>query len=268
VITFLMNGFLFILIGLQLPIIVGGLHGYSREELAGWSLLIVAAVVAARYIWLFTTPYLVRAIDRRPGQRERRVGVRERIVIGWAGLRGAVTLAAALALPFETDAGAALPDRDIVIFLAFAVVLATIVAQGLTLPRLVRRMDVIDDGTEEEGEDLRARLTATKAAMRRLDELAVEEWTREGTIERVRAQYDFRHRRFAARAGKIEDEDIEDRSIAYQRLMHHLFDAQRDALTELRNQGTISNDVMHRIERELDLEEARLDVAADGSTAP
>ncbi len=87
--------------------------------------------------------------------------------------------------------------------------------------------------------------------------------TRDGTIERVRAQYDFRHRRFAARAGKVEDDGIEDRSIAYQRLMHRLYDGQRDALTELRNEGTISNEVMHRIERELDLEEARLDVARD-----
>jgi CPA1 family monovalent cation:H+ antiporter len=265
VIAFLMNAFLFILIGLQLPIVVEGLHGRTREEVVAWAALIVFAVVAARYLWMFTTPYLVRLVDRREVQRSRRSGWRERVVGGWSGMRGAVTMAAALAVPFETDAGAPFPDRDLIIFIAFAVVLATIVIQGLTLPALIRRMGVLDDGEEEEREELRARLTATKAAMARLDELAREDWTRDGTIERVRAQYDFRHRRFAVRAGKAEDDGIEERSIAYQRLMHSLYDSQRDALTRLRNDGTISNDVMHRIERELDLEEARLDVTADGS---
>jgi CPA1 family monovalent cation:H+ antiporter len=139
------------------------------------------------------------------------------------------------------------------------------VVQGLTLPALIRRMGILDDGEEEEKEELKARLTAANAAIDRLDALESEDWTRGATIERVRAQYGFRHRRFAARAGKVDDDAIEERSIAYQRLMHSLFDAQRAALVELRNTGTISNDVMHRIERELDLEQARLDVAADGS---
>jgi len=102
---------------------------------------------------------------------------------------------------------------------------------------------------------------ASRAALERLDELTSEDWTRDDTIERVRAQYQFRQRRFKVRAGKIEDEDgIEDRSIAYQRLMHEIYLVQRRALVELRNTGTISNDVMHRVERELDLEESRLEV--------
>ena len=108
---------------------------------------------------------------------------------------------------------------------------------------------------------MRARWIAARAALERLDELAVEEWTLDDTIERLRGLYEFRQRRVKVRAGKIEDEDgIEDRSLAYQRLMHELYTVQRRAVVELRNSGEISNDVMHRIERELDLEESRLEV--------
>ncbi|HVY97228.1 MAG TPA: hypothetical protein VHA54_09750, partial [Solirubrobacterales bacterium] len=110
-------------------------------------------------------------------------------------------------------------------------------------------------------EELRARLVAAGAALERIDELAEEEWTREDTIVRLRGLYEFRRRRFKVRAGKIEDEDgIEDRSLSYQRLMHELYAAQRLALVELRDNGDISNDVMRRIEHELDLEESRLEV--------
>jgi CPA1 family monovalent cation:H+ antiporter len=176
-------------------------------------------------------------------------------------MRGAVSLAAALALPLTTDAGEALPGRDLILFLTFAVILVTLVGQGLTLPALIRRLGVEEDGTEEEQEELRARLHAAGAALERLDELALEEWTQEETITRVRGLYEFRRRRFKVRAGKIDDEDgIEDRSLAYQRLMHELFTAQRRALVELRDGGQISAEVMRRVERELDLEEERLEV--------
>ncbi len=175
-------------------------------------------------------------------------------------MRGAVSLAAALALPLETDAGTPLPDRSLVLFITFAVILVTVVGQGLTLPALIRRLGVGGDDDDEGTEELRARLTAAKAAIDSLDQLEEEDWTRDETIERVRALYEFRKRRFAAQAGKIEDEGIEDRSLTYQRMMHVVFGAQRQALVGLRNQGEISSEVMRRIERELDLEESRLEV--------
>jgi Na+/H+ antiporter len=261
ILVFLLNATLFILIGLQLPVIVDGLEGRGAGEVIGYSALVCAIVIGVRFAWLFTVPYVIRALDRRPQQRERRVGPRERIVAGWSGIRGAVSLAAALALPLETDAGAPLPDRDLILFITFAVILVTLVGQGLTLPALIRRLGVREDGAEEEAEEVRARLVAARAALERLDELAVEDWTRDETIERVRGMYEFRQRRFKVRAGKLDDEDgIEDRSLSYQRLMHDLVAVQRRAVVELRNGGAISNDVMHRIERELDLEESRLEV--------
>jgi NhaP-type Na+/H+ or K+/H+ antiporter len=183
-------------------------------------------------------------------------------VIGsWSGMRGAVSLAAALALPLHTNSGEPFPGRDLIQFITFALILVTVVGQGLTLPWLIRKLDVVDDGTEEENEELKARLVTAKAALERLNELEGEEWTRDGTIERVRNLYTYRKRRFAARAGKIEDEDgIEEGSLAYQRLMHEIYAKQREELLRLRNQREISSDVMRRIERELDLEEERLEV--------
>ena len=261
ILTFLLNASLFILIGLQLPVIADGLDAYSVGELVGYSALVCATVIATRFAWLFTTPYLIRLLDRRPEQRARRVGARPRVVVGWSGMRGAVSLAAALALPLETDAGAALPGRDLVLFITFALILVTVVGQGLTLPHLIKRLGIQEDGSEEEAEEVRARWVAAGAALDRLEELAVEDWTRDDTIERMRGLFQFRQRRVKVRAGKIEDEDgIEERSIAYQRLMRELYIAQRRAVVELRNVGEISNDVMHRIERELDLEESRLEV--------
>jgi CPA1 family monovalent cation:H+ antiporter len=261
IIIFLLNATLFLLIGLQLPVVIDGLQGRSAGELIGYSALICAVVIGIRFVWVFTIPYIIRALDRRPEQRARRVGPRPRVVTAWSGMRGAVSLAAALALPLRTDSGAPLPDRDLILFITFAVILVTIVGQGLTLPALIRRLGVYEDGTEEEREELHARLAAARAALDRLDEVARENWVREDTIQRTRALFEFRQRRFKVRAGKVEDDDgIEERSAGYQRLMHVLYAAQRSAVIELRNDGRISNDVMHRIERELDLEESRLEI--------
>jgi Na+/H+ antiporter len=261
ILVFLLNATLFILIGLQLPVIVDGLHGRSAGELLGWSALVCAAVIGTRLLWLFTVTYLIRALDRRPQQRDRRVGARLRVVSAWSGMRGAVSLAAALALPLTTDAGAPLPDRDLVLFITFAVIVVTLIGQGLTLPALIRRLGVGDSAGEEESEEIRARLAAARAALDRIEEVQGESDYLSDTLDRVRALYNFRYRRFKTRGGYIDDEDgIEDRSHGYQRLMHELYAAQREAVVLLRNSGEISNAVMHRIERELDLEESRLEV--------
>jgi Na+/H+ antiporter len=259
--VFLLNAVLFVLIGLQLPSILDAVAGIDPGTLAGYALATIAAVVGTRFLWLFTTPYMLRALDRRPGQVARRVGAAPRVVMGWAGMRGAVSLAAALSLPLETDAGAPFPERELVIFLAYCVVLFTVVVQGLTLPTLIRRLGVAEDGTEEEAEEHAARIAAAQAALEALDGLAEEEWTREDTVERLRRLYAFRRRRFATLRGDLEDQDgIVDRSLAYQRMMHDVIEAQRGAIVRMRNEGLISAEVMRRVERDLDLEESRLEI--------
>jgi Na+/H+ antiporter len=259
ILVYLLNAVLFILVGLQLRPILDQVSGRSAATLLGLAALISAVVIAARFAWGFTIPYLVRALDRRPSQVARRVGARQRLISGWSGMRGAVSLAAALALPLETDSGQPFPERDLIIFVTFGVIFTTLVVQGFTLPALIRRLGVHDDGGEER-EELQARLGAADAALARLEELAGEEWTREDTVERLRGLYQFRRRRLKARAGILEDDGSEDRSLAYQRLVRELLEAQRRAIIRLRNQGVISDGVMHRVERELDLEDSRLEI--------
>jgi CPA1 family monovalent cation:H+ antiporter len=261
ILEFLLNAALFILIGLQLPAIVRGLSGLPAGEVVGYAAAVCAAVIGVRFLWNFMVTSLIRAIDRRPSQVARRASWSERVVGSWAGMRGAVSLAAALALPLETHAGAPLPGRSLILFITFALILVTVVGEGLTLPWLIRRLRVVDDGTEEEREELRARLGIARAALDRVDDLEAEDWTRDATIERARRLYEFRQRRFKIRAGKIADEDgLEEGSLAYQRMMHEIFAAQREKLVELRNGRQISAEVMRRLEREIDLEESRLEV--------
>jgi monovalent cation/hydrogen antiporter len=251
---FLLNALLFVLIGLQLPSIVDALGDFSAGELIGYGALVSAAVIVTRLVWQFTVVYLLRAVDRRESVRARRSPWQHRFVIGWAGMRGAVSLAAALALTSDV------PNRDLIVFLTFAVIFTTLVLQGLTLPWVIGVLGVHDDGTEER-EELRGRLMATKAALSRIDELEGEEWTRDDTIERMRGMYRYRKRRFAARAGLADDDEgIEDRSAAYQALVREVLEAQRREIVRLRNNGDISNEVMHRLERELDLEDSRLEI--------
>jgi monovalent cation/hydrogen antiporter len=252
--VFLLNALLFVLIGLQLPLILKALSGASAETLLAQAAAVSLAVIFARVAWHATMPYLVRALDHRPAQRDRRVGWRPRMIIAWSGMRGAVSLAAALALPAD------FPQRDIVLFLTFAVIFTTLVLQGLTLPVLIRRLDVHDDGADER-EELAGRRAAAEAALLRIDELAVEEWTRDDTVERMRRLYEYRRSRFAARAGETDDGDgYEHRARKYQKMVRQVIEAQRAELVRLRNMGEISNEVMHRLERELDLEDERLEI--------
>jgi monovalent cation/hydrogen antiporter len=263
VLTFLLNATLFVLIGLQLPVIVDGLGhtSFSTGEAVWYALLASLVVIAIRFAWGFGTTALLRAIDRRPSQKAKRSTWRERIVNSWAGMRGAVSLAAALAIPLTTDSGAAFPGRDLILFVTFGVTLFTLVVQGPSLPVLIRALGVRESGEEERSEELRGRLAIADAALGRIDELSGVDWTNDESIERVRALYEFRRRRFKVQAGKAPDEDgIEERSLQYQRLMHQIFDSQRETLVELRDGGEVSSEVVRRLERELDLEESRLEV--------
>ncbi|MDX6667179.1 MAG: monovalent cation/hydrogen antiporter [Solirubrobacteraceae bacterium] len=253
ILDFLINAALFVLVGFQLRTVVNGLSGRSVETLAGYAIAVSAVVIVMRLVWFFTVPYLIRLLDRRPSQRARRVGPQVRLVIAWSGMRGAVSLAAALALPLK------LPQRNLLIFITFVVILSTLVVQGLSLPALIRWLGIDDDGSEDE-EEVRARLVATKAALSQLDALEEEDWTRNETVERMRGLYEYRKRRFAARAGKIEDDGYEDRSLSYQQMVQSVLAAQREALVQLRNEGGLSNEVMNRVVRELDLEESRLEI--------
>ena len=124
--------------------------------------------------------------------------------MAWSGMRGAVSLAVALALPLTTDTGDRFPDRDLILFLTFAVIFCTLVVQGLSLPPLIRHLGVSDVNADAD-EEIRARLVVTKAAIEQIDALAGEEWTRDDTVERMRAFYEYRRRRFGSSACRSPD---------------------------------------------------------------
>ena len=253
ILVFLLNAVLFASVGLQLPGVLAGQHR-SVAELAVLGVLIAATTILTRLVWTHVITFVVRAIDRRPSQRARRSSWRARTVSAWCGLRGAVSLAAALALPAD------FPERDLLIFLALCVIWATLVGQGLTLPWLIRTLRVTDDGVSAR-EELHARKAATRAALDELQQLDGQDGTRPDTLERMRGLYEFRHRRLAQRAGFQSDdgEDVESRSHDYQRIVHTVIDAQRRELIRLRDAGEIGDDAMNIVQRELDLEEERLD---------
>jgi Na+/H+ antiporter len=253
ILTFILNAALFTLIGLQLPVVLDGLDTWSTAELAGAAAAVCAAVVITRALFVFPFMYLPKRITRR----ESSVRVDWAVVLSWTGMRGAVSLAAALAIPLETDAGAPFPDRSLVIFLAFCVVVFTLVVQGLSLPIVIRVLGIEDDDLEAR-EESRARLRAAEAAMARLEELTGEDWVRDDTAERTRGLYRFRADRFAQRLDGTEGA-IEEQSQQYQRLRRELLDAERDAVLELRRGGVISDDVMNRVLRDIALEDVRLD---------
>jgi Na+/H+ antiporter len=256
---FFLNSFLFVLIGLQLPSILDSLSGLSAGELALYGAAVSGAVILTRILCAPFVAYLPRYLFRRIRERDPYPPWQQVTLVAWSGMRGAVSLAAALALPLTTDAGAPFPERDLIIFLTFTVILSTLLLQGLTLPLLIRRLDVHDDA--EVQAESKARLKAAKAALQRLDELRDEEWTREDTVDRMRGMYEYRTRRFRARFdGSEDDEDYEGRSESYQRAMREVLQAQRDAIVELRNIGAISSETMARIERDLDLEDSRLEI--------
>ncbi len=259
ILFFLLNALLFGLVGLQLPSILDSLSGTSTGTLVYYAVIVTAVVMAARFAWIFSASYLTRLLSSRASDRTSIRPWQSSIVLGWSGMRGAVSLAAALALPLTTDAGTPFPDRDLLIFLTFAVILGTLAVQGLTLPGLIRLLDLEDDGlaAKEEG---KARIRAAEAALERLEELIDEDWVREDTAERLRGLYNFRRDRFRSRFDPESDHSVEDRSADYQRLRRELLDAERGAVLELRRTGRIDDDVMRRVVRDLDLEDLRLDI--------
>jgi monovalent cation/hydrogen antiporter len=258
IVGFLLNVLLFGLVGLQLRPILDDLSGHGGWSLVGEAALIVLAVIVIRIVWVFPAAWIPRWISERIRERDPLPPWTHLAFVSWNGMRGAVTIAAALIVPLQTDAGAPLPGRDLVVFFAFAVVLGTLVLQGLSMPLLIHALGLEADD-DADNEEALARIRSAEAALERLQELESEDWVLDDTAERIRGQYRFRIDRFTARADPDGDGKVEKRSMKYQRLRRELIEAERRAVVELRNTGEISDEVMRRVARDLDLEESRLD---------
>ncbi|MBO9539077.1 Na+/H+ antiporter [bacterium] len=250
---FVMNGLVFLLMGMQIPPVVGRLAGHSFVNLAWAAVVICLTVIGVRFAWVFANICYSCAMARR---RDFPWG--EVVVTAWTGMRGLDSLITALALPLFVKSGAPFPERDRILFITACVILGTLLLQGLTLPALVRRLGVSDVG-QEDREEAEARYLAAQAALKRIQEEMDHDpgLSAEGSVEQLRSRYEARLPRYAAKMRGGRDERSETRVDAYHRLLNAAIDAERQTILMLRDQGRISNDVMHRIERDLDLEEAR-----------
>lgn len=255
--VFLLNGLVFILIGLQLPGIVERLGGRSLSTLIELGALLSVTVILARLLWVFPNTYLPRMANQALRERDPSPPWTWPLILSWAGMRGVVSLAAALALPLTTADGSPFPERDLMIFLTFCVILATLVGQGLTLPLLIWLLCVHDDGSADE-EEAEARRVAAEAAVRRIEGLGTEWPDHRELIDNLRAQYDHRSRHVVSPSdgpnGAAEQELLEHRLIR-----REVIEAERGAVVDLRDRGVINDEVLRRVERELDLEELRME---------
>src|SRR5215204_6065404 len=240
VLIFVLEALLFILVGQQLPSILGNLGEYSLAQVLLYAVLIYAAVLAARFAWFFTTPYLHPVFNRLLRNRYLRGPWQERLVMSYSGMRGAVSLAAALAVPV-TIGGERFEGRDLILFLTFAVILATLVLQGLTLGPLIRSLRLSDDGNAGTIMELRARLEGARAALQRLERLCEVERVPPGAQAQMRDQYEGRIRRYedGIEAGGATEEYSQS-SATWRSWRRDLIGAEREALLALRDRGEIS----------------------------
>jgi Na+/H+ antiporter len=257
--VFLLESLLFVLIGQQLPAILQGLSEYSVAQVLIYATFVYAALVGTRFFWFFTTPYLHPVFDRLLRNRYLGAPWQESLVMVWSGMRGAVSLAAALAIPLVTGTGEAFPGRDLILFLTFSAILATLVLQGLTLGPLIGWLRLEGDEEADTLAELKARLKGAYAALERVEQLREDEGGSPGALESMREHYEERIQRYenGLQAGGATREYTESSS-TWRNWRRELIVAEREAITSLRNRGEISPEIMRRIQRDLDLEESRI----------
>ncbi|QUQ65854.1 Na+/H+ antiporter [Kutzneria sp. CA-103260] len=255
--TFILNGALFVLVGLESHAAVRGLASASLVRGLIAVGLVCVVLVVVRLVFLFVTVYIIRAVDRRPSQRQRRVSNRSRVVSGLAGFRGAVSLAAALAVPETVASGAAFPDRDIIVFVTAGVIIVTLVTQGLALPGVVRWAHLPEDSAMAEERQL-AQRTATEEALAAMPMVAEELGTDPDVVDRLDREF-RKHLHTLHNDGEDdEDEPALRHDQHYAALRLALLARKRATVVRLRDENRIDDTVLRQIQARLDIEEVRL----------
>jgi monovalent cation/hydrogen antiporter len=253
--VFVLEGLSFVLVGVQLRTVVEGIEGRSVADLALAALALNLVVVVVRLALVYPASWLPR-LSARERDRDPFPGWAFTTVVGWAGMRGVVTLALALALPVEVAGGGPFPDRNLVVFLAFSVIVVTLVGQGLTLPLVIRRLGVTADDEGSAGDGRRALARLSEVALDHLDAIDPEADGVPGElVERLRERYRAR----LAHLDRQGDDEQPDGHRAYTGLVADLLNLQREELRRLREQGRVTPEVARRLDHDLDLEEARLE---------
>jgi CPA1 family monovalent cation:H+ antiporter len=255
--TTVLSSVLFVLVGLSAQSAFRDLTSTSLRRALVDTLVVTAVVIAVRWIWTYTTPYVIRLIDRRPAQRLRRIGARQRTVNAMAGFRGAVSLAAVLAVPQELDSGAPFPDRDLMVLVTCGVIVLSLL-QALPLPAVVRFARLPEDTSVAEELQL-AELSTLDAAIDSLDATAAELGSSEKVVARVRRELDKQRMVLAAGDG---DEHVLEHDDQYTSLSLALIGRRREALLELRDEQRIDDIVLRQVQARLDIDEVRISRAS------
>ncbi|HEY0444303.1 MAG TPA: Na+/H+ antiporter [Candidatus Limnocylindrales bacterium] len=257
VLLFLINGAVFILIGLQLPAVIAGIQSRTAAELVLLAVAISLTVIVARIVWVFPGTYIPRALSEKIRTREPNPPRRNVFLVSWAGMRGVVSLAAALSLPLTIGASP-FPERNLLIFLAFAVILATLVGQGISLPLVIRRLGIVADGGAAHDE-AHVRLAAVEAGVARIEELAVQWPDHLPLIESLRVQYGHRAEHLDELHHEGPETEAEQELLEHREIRRAVIDAEREAILRLRDGGGVTDDAFRAVERDLDLEELRME---------
>ena len=254
-VVFLLNGLIFILIGLQLPQILENLSGHSLFKLCWHAALINLALIFVRIFWIFAAEHLPDLFRKKSAKSKPRPDWRHTAIVAWTGMRGVDSMAAAMALPLCVGDGSPFPGRDPILFHTFAVILVTLVLQGLSLPLIIRWLRIVDDGVTEK-EELQARVRTVQAALARLNEFKGKSDDR--ALERLQAEYE--NRIHDLESGTKTDGHFSDahKTTTYDQLLSETLLAERRMILQLRNEQVISDEVLRRIQRDLDLAELRL----------
>ncbi|KUJ64374.1 sodium:proton exchanger [Streptomyces albus subsp. albus] len=257
-VAFILESAVFALIGLQLPVVVRGMGAYGAGSAAWYAVAVFLAVVVARFVWVYPATYLPRLLSARIRARETDTDWTAPLIVGWAGMRGVVSLAIAFSIPV-TSHGEHFPARDLVLFLTFSTVIATLVVQGLSLPWLIRLLRLPGrDATAATLAEAQAQSEASRAAERRLDELLADERNAlpQALADRLRTVLERRRNAVWERLGAVNEKTGESVDDTYRRLSREMIDAERQVFVELRNARRIDDEMLRVLLRRLDLEEA------------
>ena len=263
--TFVLNGFVFVLIGLQLPYVLAGIRGYSRKELLLYGAVFSALLIVLRLLWMFPGARIAHWFRFHVlQQRTSAPSVRGVFVVGWTGMRGVVALAAAISLPEKLSDGSPFPQRNLIIFLTFSVILVTLVLQGLTLPWLIRLLGLA--GLRGPNcEEREARRIVTQAALQRLQQARASDSPEFAPIyDDLQQHYQHRLSVLEGNSGGNRDEGAQFYGRALD-LNLELLRTERETALGLRGEGRINDEVLRLLEHELDLRESQLTLASEAS---
>jgi monovalent cation/hydrogen antiporter len=256
---FALNGLVFVLIGLQLPFVLAGIRGYRLSSLLVFGALFSALLIALRLVWTFPGAYVGYFVRRRLlHQREPTPPASAIFVVGWTGMRGVIALAAAISLPETLASGEPFPQRNLIIFLTFCVILVTLVLQGLTLPWLIRVLHVASPGGPS-SEEREARRTVLETALRHLEERRHADDSGELTEALDDLVMHYQRRLAATQDAAIRDAGVPEDHARTITLSRQVLRIERQTAVRLRNEGLINDEVLRQLERELDLSETHLE---------